>query len=157
MMEPHGISCVRERYLTVTRYIKIAIVLGVVSVAVVFGLVLRFLELPDTPAPSLGAQSAQTLAAGTSPTTVASPPASPSTSAVVAVANAFPNVHTTSGLASPKIGTLSRGERAEVIGRTADSAWLEIRFAGSANGTGWVSGDLMTVPPGAVVPVVTPP
>jgi hypothetical protein len=146
-----------EHGLTVIRYIKIAIVLAVVSVAVLFGLVLRLLELPDTPAPTVGLRAAQPLATvtGASPTATATP--SPSSVAVVGVANAYPNVHTTSGLASPKIGTLSRGERAEVIGRTADSAWLQIRFAGSPNGTGWVSGDLMTTPPGATLPVVTTP
>ena len=132
MVRRHGAHCVEEQFLTVTGYIKIAIVLGVVSVAVVFGLVLRLLELPDASAPSFGVKSARTLATATGEVPSAAATVSPSATPVVGVANAYPNVHTTSGLASPRIGTLSRGERAEVIGRTAD-------FCLARNSLRWVS------------------
>src|SRR5205823_4670434 len=92
--------------------------------------------------------------------TTASPatPTATASSGIFAVANAYPNVHTAAGLSSPKVGVLSRGERAEVIGRTADSVWLEIRYPAAPNGVGWVSADLMTLATsGATIPVVTSP
>lgn len=140
---------------------KLAILLGVVATVLVFALVLRLLNVP-------GSQNSpvalETVVSGTAQG-VASPAAgSPSAGAsktpaqVSAVANAYPNVHSSIGVTSPIVGTLTRGETAPVIGRSADSAWLEIRYAKSPTGAGWVSADLMTVSPsGASLPVATPP
>ena len=149
--------------MTGTRYIKAAIILGVLSAAAVFAVVLRLLELPDATAHPAALQTIQPLgtASGAPPLDGSRPgtavTASPRAT-IEAVSRQYPNVHTAPGLTSPKVGTLSPGDREQVIGRTADSAWLAIRFSASPSGTGWVSADLLRLKPeGAAIPVTSSP
>ena len=146
--------------MTAGGYIKVAIVMAVVCIAVVFWLVYRLLQLPTEPAAGVALQTVQhgtSLAAGASVTPTATP--SPTASSkVTAEAKQFPNVHSSPGLSSPKVGVLNQGSQADVVGRSADSVWLEIRYPQSPNGVGWVSTDLVSVSaPVASVPVVSSP
>jgi hypothetical protein len=145
--------------LTANGYIKIAVVMAGVSIVVLFVLVYRLLELPDSQVRSASVQPLPANASATAGAVNASPTGtSTAANSIIAVANAFPNVHSASGLSSPRVGVLSRGDRAEVIARSADSAWLEIRYPASPSGVGWVSADLMTITtPGAVPPVAPTP
>src|SRR5712692_6625404 len=146
--------------LTAGGYIKIAIVMAILCIAVVFMLVYRLLLLPTEPSAGVALQTVQrgtTSPVGVSVTPAASP--SPTQSnRIVAEAKQFPNVHTSPGLSSPKVGVLNQGSQADVVGRTSDSVWLEIRYPQSPSGVGWVSTDLVSVSaPVASVPVVSSP
>jgi uncharacterized protein YraI len=144
--------------LTARGYIKVAMVMAVVCVAVIFWLVYRLLQLPPQGQSAVALQSAQSQANSSVTPVIATATASPQpASGITATANAYPNVHQSAGLSSPKVGVLQRGDSAEVIGRTPDSVWLEIRYPGAPNGVGWVSADLMTLASGASVPVVSSP
>lgn len=141
-----------------TGYIRAALVLGFLSAIALFFIVWRLLNI-DTPTQSVAAL--QTAVAA--PTQLATALRGTATAAatratgVTAAANAYPNVHSSAGVTSPIVGTLSRGDHVEVVGRTADSAWLEIRFEKSPTGLGWVSADLMAVSaPIASLPVAGP-
>lgn len=150
--------------MTAGGYIKIAMLMSVACIAVIFFLVYRLLEIPAQPRSTValqpvpaagtgtgGADSAATAAASASPT--------PS-SAITAEAKQYPNVHVAPGLSSRTVGVFNQGSQAEVVGRSADSVWLEIRYPQpqSPNGVGWVSTDLVSVSaPIANVPVVNPP
>jgi uncharacterized protein YraI len=146
--------------LTAGGYIKIAIIMAVVCIAVVFWLVYRLLQLPAEPRSGVALQTVQqggTAAAGVvvtpTPTALAT-----QSSGIVARAIQSPNVHTAPALNSRAVGVLSQGSQADVVGRTADAVWLEIRYPQSPNGVGWVSTDLVSVSsPVAGVPVVPSP
>ena len=144
-----------------SRLNKAALILGIVATILVFVLVLRLLDVTgsqDTPV------ALETVEAGTAQATAAaaaaaiSPTAGLASGQTSAVANAYPNVHSSIGVTSPIVGTLSRGESAAVIGRSADGVWLEIRYPKASSGLGWVSADLMVISPtAAAIPVATPP
>jgi len=51
------------------------------------------------------------------------------------------NVYLGPGLAFAIVGTVSRGEPVEVVGRDADSMWLAIRFPPNSSARGWISAD----------------
>ena len=140
-----------------SRLNKFALLLGVVATILIFVLVLRLLNVNGSQNNSVALEtviSGTQQAAGAPASPSASPAANASTQ-ITAVANAFPNVHSSIGVTSPILGTLARGQSVPVIGRTADGAWIEIRYA---NGVGWVSADLMAVSPAsATIPVATPP
>jgi uncharacterized protein YraI len=139
-------------------YIKVAMIMAVVCVAVIFWLVYRLLQLPAAGQSVVALQAAQSAATASVTPVIATATASPAPSTgITATANAYPNVHQSPGLSSPKVGVLQRGDTAEVIGRTPDSVWLEVRYPGASNGVGWVSADLMTLASGANVPVVSSP
>ncbi|MGI8551630.1 MAG: SH3 domain-containing protein [Dehalococcoidia bacterium] len=152
-----------------TQYIKAAILFGIISAVAVFLLVLRLLSEPGSHPIAVALQSVTTAAVTRPPSTpagassatpistVASAIAAAVAIALTATANAAPNVHTAIGVSSPIVGRLTRGEQAIVLARTADGAWLQIRFPQAPAGFGWVSADLMTVSsPSSTVPTVSP-
>src|SRR4051812_35923587 len=51
------------------------------------------------------------------------------------------NVYLGPGLAFAIVGTVSRGEPVEVVGRDSDSQWLAIRFPPNSSARGWISAD----------------
>lgn len=151
----------REEHLSANGYIKAAMVASLVSVVVVFLLVYRLLDLPAERQAGVSLQSVQSGPNPVATPSVATPTATPTPPAdtgITAVAVAAPNVHTAADVNSQKVGVLSRGDKVPVLGRSADSAWIEIRYAAAPNGAGWVSTSLMTVTPGvAGAPVVQSP
>lgn len=60
------------------------------------------------------------------------------------------NVRTTPTVNAPRIGTLSQGYTAGVIGKNNDSTWYQIILEG---GSGWVSGQYLSVTNAHTVPV----
>jgi hypothetical protein len=147
--------------LTAGGYIKIAMVMGIAFIAVVFLLVYRIIQLPAQPRAvvvrqadsATGASDAATEAAAVTPTPT---PAN----VIMAEAKQYPNVHVSPGLSSRTVGVFNQGSKAEVLGRSPDSVWLEIRYPQpqSPNGVGWVSTDLVSLSaPIANVPVVNSP
>jgi Bacterial SH3 domain len=151
-----------ENPLTAGAYIKIAMVMGIAFVAVLFLLVYRLVQLPAQPR-AVGVRQADAGAGvsdtGTEVTATATATAT-ATSVIMAEAKQYPNVHVTPGLSSRTVGVFNQGTNAEVLGRSADSVWLEIRYPQpqSPNGVGWVSTDLVSLSaPIASVPVVNAP
>jgi hypothetical protein len=51
------------------------------------------------------------------------------------------NVYLGPGLAFAIVGTVSRGEPVEIVGRDADSMWVAIRFPPNSSARGWISAD----------------
>lgn len=129
-----------------TRSIKLALVLGMLATVLIFFLVLRLLDVPaqGSSAAVETLQGTATAAAAVDASATPSPTPEPSGTGIFATANAYPNVHSNFGLNSPVIGNLSLNDRVEVVGRTADGVWLEIRFT-PTNGVGWVSANLMNL------------
>ncbi|MGQ9502437.1 MAG: PA14 domain-containing protein [Anaerolineae bacterium] len=73
------------------------------------------------------------------------------------------NVRSGPGVAYPILGVLRAGQSAEVSGISADGNWLQIAYARTASGSGWVarryvivSGDLSAVPVVPAPPLPTP-
>jgi len=148
--------------LTAGGYIKVAIVMGVVCIAVVFWLVFRLLQLPTEPRATVALQPVSPRAGGSggSGATATAAPTSTPSSVITAEAKQYPNVHVSPGLSSRTVGVFNQGSQAEVVGRTADSVWLEIRYPQpqAPNGVGWVFADLVSLSsPIANVPVVASP
>jgi len=151
-------------HLTAGGYIKAAIIMGVVCIAVIFWLVYRLLQLPAEPRSVVALQTVPPPAAGSSGASAAATATASATgtasSRIVAEAKQYPNVHVAPGLSSRTVGVFSQGNQAEVVGRTADSVWLEIRYPQpqAPNGVGWVSTDLVSLSaPIGSVPVVASP
>ena len=147
--------------MTASGYIKIAILMGCVCVMVVFWFVYRLLQLPTERPGAVALEPVQTIGSqpGSQTPVAAAATASPNAaSGIFAIANQYPNVHTAADVSSRTVGVLSRGEQAEVLGRSADSLWYEIRYGNGANGLGWVWADYVTLTtPGATVPVASSP
>jgi hypothetical protein len=148
--------------LTAGGYIKIAMLMSIACIAVIFLLVYRLLQMPSEPRSFVALQPAPAVgsAAGADAvsTAVASPTATPA-SGITATAIQFPNVHVSPGLSGRTVGVFNQGSQAEVVGRSPDSVWLEIRYPQpqAPNGVGWVSTDLVTLSaPIANVPVASP-
>ncbi len=131
-------------------YLKIAMLLGAVCVVLLFSLVYRLLELPANGQSIISLRSA-TGAVATAAAPAATPAATatsaptPASTGITAVAVQFPNVHSAPATGAPVLGVLSRGTQVDVTGRSADTAWLQVRYPGVADGVGWVSTSLMTV------------
>jgi hypothetical protein len=53
------------------------------------------------------------------------------------------NVYLGPGLAFAIVGTVSRGEPIEIVGRDADSQWVAIRFPPNSSARGWISADTL--------------
>jgi uncharacterized protein YraI len=51
------------------------------------------------------------------------------------------NVYLGPGLAFAIVGTVSRGEPIEIVGRDAESQWVAIRFPPNSSARGWISAD----------------
>jgi hypothetical protein len=51
------------------------------------------------------------------------------------------NVYLGPGLAFAIVGTVSRGEPVEIVGKDADSMWVAIRFPPNSSARGWISAD----------------
>src|SRR4051812_26832801 len=51
------------------------------------------------------------------------------------------NVYLGPGLAFAIVGTVSRGEPVEIVGRDADSQWVAIRFPPNSSARGWISAE----------------
>lgn len=51
------------------------------------------------------------------------------------------NVYLGPGLAFAIVGTVSRGEPVEIVGRDADSQWVAIRFPPNSSARGWVAAE----------------
>jgi SH3 domain-containing protein len=149
----------QEASLTANNYIKIAMLMAVVCVAVIFWLVYRLLQLPTQQQSAFALKAAQAGAPpAAAPAIGSSTPTPVPSSGILATANAYPNIHESAALSSRILGVLQRGDQAEVLGRTPDSVWLEIRYQGASSGVGWVSADLMTLAqPVASIPVATSP
>jgi uncharacterized protein YraI len=149
--------------LSASGYIKIAMLMSIVCIIVVFWLVLRLLQLPSERQNAVSLETVRNSAnVSVNATTATASPAATATATpstgISATAIQFPNVHTSPGTTSPIVGNLHSGDEVPVLGRTADSAWLQIRYASAPNGSGWVSTSLMTVStPTASVPVIQSP
>jgi hypothetical protein len=148
--------------LTAGVYIKVAMVLSIAFAAVVFMLVYRLIQLPAEPRTVAvrQAESASVQSDSAADVAATATPAASTSSVIMAEAKQYPNVHVSPGLSSRTIGVFNQGSSAEVLGRSADSVWLEIRYPQpqSTNGVGWVSTDLVSLSaPIASVPVVNSP
>jgi uncharacterized protein YraI len=149
----------QEALLTASAYIKIAMLMGVICVAVIFLLVYRLLQIPSEQSAAVALQASRLAASPAATQAPDAAPASPTATptGISGTANAYPNVHSTPALNSSRLGVLQRGDSAEILGRTPDGVWLQIRYGTSQAGTGWVSADLMTLAvPVSSVPVVSP-
>jgi hypothetical protein len=62
-----------------------------------------------------------------------------------------------SSLDYPIVGSLPVGETAPAIGRSPAGEWIQIEFSGAPRGKGWVYAALVTLSPGALLPIVEPP
>lgn len=57
----------------------------------------------------------------------------------------------------PELTVLLAGQQAPAIGRSPGGDWIQIRVDGVPGGVGWVYAPLVTLSPGAVLPIVEPP
>lgn len=105
------------------------------------------------------------------PTTPVEPMATPDLGVNVTVLQNM-NVRSGPGTGYPVVGAGATGDTAKVIGRNADSSWVQVEYPKSADGTGWlyasllqINGDPQTVdvvnvapppPPTAPPPTPTP-
>lgn len=131
-------------------YLKVAMVLGALGVGLLFLLVLHLLQPPAREPSAVTLQSTNGVAAvASAPSAPAAASATsaptPASTGVTAVAAQFPNVHSGPATSAPVLGVLTRGTQVDVAGRSADSAWLQIRYPSGPSGAGWVSTSLMTV------------
>ena len=53
------------------------------------------------------------------------------------------NVYLGPGLAFAIVGTVSRGEPVEIVGRDAESLWVAIRFPPNSSARGWIAADTL--------------
>ena len=53
------------------------------------------------------------------------------------------NVYLGPGLAFAIVGTVSRGEPVEIVGRDTDATWVAIRFPPNSSARGWISADTL--------------
>ena len=53
------------------------------------------------------------------------------------------NVYLGPGLAFAIVGTVSRGEPIEIVGRDAEALWVAIRFPPNSSARGWISADTL--------------
>lgn len=115
--------------------------------------------------PTEAATEAPTKTPQPSPTKVA-PTATPAAAALKATASERVKIRSGPGTSyDPPLGTVDKGTPMTVIGKNADSSWLQVQLTlNGKNTTGWVSkdfvtvtGDLNTVPVvGAPVPTTAP-
>ncbi len=57
----------------------------------------------------------------------------------------------------PPIGVLLGGQRAPALGRSPGGDWIQISYPGVPGSVGWVYAPLVTLSPGAHLPIVEPP
>jgi uncharacterized protein YraI len=143
-------------------YLKVAMLMGFVCVVVLFFLVYRLLELPARGQSTVSLQPASTGATGanaaSTPAATPSATAAPAGTGTSAVALQYPNVHSAPATSAPVLGVLSRGTQVDVVGKSSDGAWLQIRYPSGPSGVGWVSTSLMSVSESmASIPVAAAP
>lgn len=78
------------------------------------------------------------------PIVASTPTVTPAPPVVTALANL--NIRSGPGTAYPLIGWLRAGQSAEVTGLNFDAGWVQIEFAGVAEGRGWVSARYVAAP-----------
>ncbi len=132
----------------------LALVAGMVGVVLTFLFLVVVLPLPgETESPPITGQATAPPAA--QPTAVASPPpaqAPPAASSpsagegrLTATSRSFPNVRRGPSLEAPIVGQLRPQQQVQVVGRSADSQWLQILNPANAQERLWVSADLLEV------------
>ncbi|RME88900.1 MAG: hypothetical protein D6770_05870 [Anaerolineae bacterium] len=57
----------------------------------------------------------------------------------------------------PPIGVLLGGQRAPALGRSPGGDWIQIQYPGVPGSVGWVYAPLVSLSPGANLPIVEPP
>jgi hypothetical protein len=127
------------------------IVAGMLGIVLVFFVALSALQFGSRDVPQIRGL-VPVLASGTAQTTATA--ASTGTPVhFTALVNQFPNVHASPGTDSRIIGPpLQNGSMVNVIGRTSDSAWLQVMLPDGS--TGWSSASYLTVSGGvSSVPV----
>ncbi len=154
----------------------LAIVLGMVGIVLVFLVLLTLLPKPGSGNPLDSLTNSSSLVSGgtpiaaaagaltpaaviaTAPSKLASPGAAgtgtPLPKWVATAAVGAPNVRSAASTNNNPIGNLAPGRQVEVIGRSADNAWLQIIW--DNNQKAWVAQDLMKITTGdaSQIPVV---
>lgn len=64
------------------------------------------------------------------------------------------NIRSNPDVGSELIGLLNQGQKAQVVGQTADGAWWAINIPSADNGRGWVSAEYVTTENVEEVPVI---
>lgn len=67
------------------------------------------------------------------------------------------NVRSGPGPFYPKIGVLLVGQQAPAKGKSSGGDWILIEYPGVLGGTGWVYAPLVSITPGAELPIIEPP
>jgi hypothetical protein len=89
---------------------------------------------------------------GTMTVTVTAKPSTPFVRADEAV-----RIRSGPGADTPRLKPLYPGETAQVVGKSADGAWWQVRLGGTSDGLGWVAAQYVTlVGDAGSVPVATP-
>lgn len=91
------------------------------------------------------------------PTPTQTPPPAPATDKPLVTSTANLNIRGGPGLNYPVLGLLPLGQSAPLTGLSQDGLWWQIKFAGAADGFGWVSAYYVTVQSGDNVPIVLAP
>ncbi len=87
----------------------------------------------------------------------ATPPPPPPASVAQLATTANLNVRSGPGVNYDILGVLLLGQQAEIIGRSPDSTWWQIKFAGAKQGFGWVSAQFAQANNIGNVPIVNAP
>lgn len=85
------------------------------------------------------------------------PTATPQPGEPTATASTDLNIRSGPGTAYPVLGVLRAWQTAEITGVSADAGWWQIKFAGTADGRGWISAKYVTTQNTSNVPVVQAP
>ncbi|MEW5960471.1 MAG: SH3 domain-containing protein [Chloroflexota bacterium] len=103
----------------------------------------EIVESSATPLPAAGQAAAEP--SSPLPTPEPSPTPPPANEAVTVTLMQDMNVRTGPGTNYPIAGPGPAGESAKVLGRNADSSWLQVEYPLTADGTGWVYAKLVQV------------
>jgi hypothetical protein len=145
-----------QRFRTTETYIHwdrgLAIVAGMIGIVLLFTLLLIALPIgqardePSTAGLATVQPAAATpVATRTAVATAAPPPTGPDQPRLQATAREYPFVRRGPGINFAAVQNLQRGQRVEVVGRSADRLWLRIVLPTNASERGWVSADLLAV------------
>jgi hypothetical protein len=148
--------------LTPMSRIKVAVLLGIAGVFILFFLVYGLLPNPSPRpdqllalqpiAPTVTRRATAVVEQATATATATA------AAAITAIATHAPYIHSAAGINTRRIGVLPQGQRAEVLGRSPDSLWLEIRYPEASQRVGWIwAAYVRLTRPGAVIPVVASP
>lgn len=112
-------------------------------------------QAPAEVQPQTAAEVTPTETVEASPTPEPSPTSPPANQAVTVTLVQNMNVRTGPGTNYPIAGPGPAGESSKVVGRNADSSWLQVQYPLTADGKGWVYASLVQVNGDpATVPVV---